>query len=145
MSGKSHVERVMNTILTTISMLFLVATTSLATEWVIVPGAQVDGDIICLDRDNVYKEKGIISAWIKRFKEGGSYTKTLFAFDCSRGQTRTVKSVDFDKATTITTRVEYESSWEISPLETPASAASMMICKKGRGFNPALVSMKEKL
>ncbi len=135
----------MKTILTTLSLMLLVGTSSDATEWVIVPGAKVDGDIICLDRDNVVKEKGIISAWIKRFKEGGSYSKTLFAFDCSSGKTKMVRAVEFDKPTRRTDRLEYESYWEVSALETPASAAAMMICKKGRGFNPALVSMKEKL
>ena len=65
---------------------FLVATNSYAMDWIIVPGAKVDGDIICLDRDNVVKEKGIISAWIKRFKEGGNYTKTLIEFDCAQAE-----------------------------------------------------------
>jgi len=110
-----------------------------------VPGAQTDGDIICLDRDDVVQEKGIISAWIKRFKEGGNYTKTLLAFDCSQEKTKLIKSIEFDKETKMTTTVDYESVWETSGPQTPAKAAAVMICKKKvKGFNPALVSMKQR-
>lgn len=90
------------------------------------------------------KEKGIITAWIKRFKEGGNYTKTLLEFDCSQGKTKVVKSIEFDKATNMTTTVDYEPVWEVSAPETPSRAAAAMICKKGKGLNPALVNMKHK-
>lgn len=132
----------MKTVLTTLAVLMLVAANASAMDWIIVPGAKVDGDIICLDRDDVVKEKGIISAWIKRFKEGGNYTKTLLAFDCAQGKTKVIKSVEFDKATSTTTTVDFESAWEVGDPETPARAAAKMVCKKGKGLNPALVSMK---
>jgi hypothetical protein len=134
----------MKNALTCLTFLFLVSANSFAMDWIIVPGAKTDGDMICLDRDDVTKEKGIISAWIKRFKEGGNYTKTLLEFDCAQQKTRTVKTIEFDKATNLTTTVDYEPAWEVSAPETPARAASMMICKKGKGLNPALVSMKQK-
>ena len=134
----------MKIVLASLAVLFLVVTNSFAMDWIIVPGAKVDGDMICLDRDDVIKEKGIITAWIKRFKEGGNYTKTLLEFDCPQGKTKMVKSIEFDKATNMTTTVDYEPVWEVSAPETPARAAATMICKKGKGFNPALVSMKHK-
>ena len=134
----------MKIVLTTLAVIFLATANSFATDWIIVPGAKTDGDMICLDRDNVTKEKGIISAWIKRFKEGGNYTKTLMEFDCSQQKTRMVKSVEFDKATNLTTTVDYEPVWEVIAAETPAQATIKMICKKGKGFNPALVNMKHK-
>ena len=134
----------MKIVLASLAVLFLVVTNSFAMDWIIVPGAKVDGDMIGLDRDDVIKEKGIITAWIKRFKEGGNYTKTLLEFDCSQGKTKMVKSVEFDKATNMTTTVDFEPVWEVSAPETPAKAAAMMICKKGKGLNPALVSMKHK-
>jgi hypothetical protein len=134
----------MKIVLTSLAVLFFVAANSFAMDWIIVPGANVDGDIICLDRDDVVKEKGIISAWIKRFKEGGNYTKTLMDFDCSQGKTKMVKSVEFEKATNMTTTVDFAPVWEVSSPGTPAKAAAVMICKKGKGFNPALVSMKQK-
>jgi len=134
----------MKILLTSLAVLFLLAANSFAMDWIIVPGAKADGDMICLDRDDVTKEKGIISAWIKRFKEGGNYTKTLMEFDCSQKKTRIVKSIEFEKATNLTTTVDYEPVWEVSAPETPARAATMMICKKGKGLNPALVSMKQK-
>ncbi len=128
-----------------LAVMFLVATNSFAMDWILVPGAQTDGDIICLDRDDVVQEKGIISAWIKRFKEGGNYTKTLLAFDCSQEKTKLIKSIEFDKETKMTTTVDYESVWETSGPQTPAKAAAVMICKKKvKGFNPALVSMKQR-
>lgn len=134
----------MKTVVTTMAILLVLATNALGMDWIIVPGAKADGDMICLDRDDVVKEKGIISAWIKRFKEGGNYTKTLLEFDCSQGKTKTVKSVEFDKATNTTTTVDYEPVWEKGEPGTPARAAAMMVCKKGKGLNPALVSMKHK-
>ena len=134
----------MKTVLASLAVFSLVATSSYAMDWIIVPGAKVDGDIICLDRDNVVKEKEIISAWIKRFKEGGNYTKTLIEFDCAKQKTKMVKMLEFDKVTNVTTTVDYEPVWEASAPETPAKAAAMMICKKGKGLNPALVSMKHK-
>jgi hypothetical protein len=132
----------MKIVLTSLTILVLVAANSFAMDWIIVPGAKTDGDMICLDRDNVTKEKGIISAWIKRFKEGGNYNKSLMEFDCSKKKTRLVKSIEFDKATNTTTTLDYEPVWEVSVPETPANAAESMICKKVKGFNPALVSMK---
>ena len=134
----------MKIVLTSMVILFLVATNSLAMDWIIVPGAKADGDMICLDRDDVTKEKEIISAWIKRFKEGGNYTKTLLEIDCSQKKTRTVKSIEFDKSTNMATTIDYEPVWEVSAPESPAKAAATMICKKGKGLNPALVSMKHK-
>jgi len=134
----------MKIVLTALAILFLIGANSYAIDWIIVPGAKVDGDIICLDRDNVVKDKEIISAWIKRFKEGGNYTKTLIEFDCAKQKTKMVKMLEFDKATNVTTTVDYEPVWEVSAPETPAKAAATMICKKGKGFNPALVSMKQK-
>ena len=133
----------MKIMLTSLVVLLHLATNSFAVDWIIVPGAKADGDMICLDRDDVTKEKGIISAWIKRFKEGGNYTKTLMEFDCSQKKARIVKSIEFEKATNMTTTVDYEPVWEVSTPETPASAATMMICKKGKGFNPALVNIKQ--
>jgi hypothetical protein len=134
----------MKILTTTLAVLLLMATNSFAIDWILVPGAKTDGDIICLDRDDVVQENGIISAWLKRFKEGGNFTKTLVAFDCSQGKTRMVKSVEFNKAAKLFSTVEYEPLWEISAPETPAMAAAMMICKQGKGFNPALVSMKQR-
>ncbi len=134
----------MKTLAITLTVLLLTAASCFAIEWVIVPGAQTDGDIICLDRDNVVKENGIISAWIKRFKEGGNSTKTLLEFDCPQGKTKMVKSVNYDKSAKKATMVTYESAWENSGPETPAEAAAVMICRKGKGFNPALISMREK-
>jgi hypothetical protein len=134
----------MKIVLTSLTILFLIGANSYALDWIIVPGAKVDGDIICLDRDNVVKEKDIISAWIKRFKGGGNYSKTLIEFDCAKQKTKLVKMLEFDKATNVTTTVDYEPVWEVSAPETPAKAAAIMICKKGKGFNPALVSMKYK-
>ncbi len=134
----------MKTVITTMMFIVITSINSFAMDWIIVPGAQADGDIICLDRDDVIKDKGIISAWIKRFREDGNYTKTLLEFDCSHGKTKVVKSVDFDKATKMTTLVDYASAWEIAVPETPAKAAASMICKKSKKINPALISMREK-
>ena len=134
----------MKIVLATMVMLFLMAANSFAMDWIIVPGAKADGDMICLDRDDVTKEKGIISAWVKRFKEGGSYTKTLIEFDCAQQKTRMLKAIEFDKPTNMTTTVDYEPVWEVSAPETPARAAAVMICKKGKKLNPALVGMKNK-
>jgi ribosomal protein L25 (general stress protein Ctc) len=134
----------MKTVLASLAVFSLIATSSYAMDWIIVPGAKVDGDIICLDRDNVVKDKEIISAWIKRFKEGGNYSKTLIEFDCAKKKTKMVKMLEFDKATNVTTTVDFEPVWEASAPETPAQAAALMICKKSKGFNPALVSMKQK-
>jgi hypothetical protein len=134
----------MKTVLSSLVVVLMLNFNAFASEWIIVPGAKADGDMICLDRDDVTKEKGIISAWIKRFKEGGSHTKTLIEFDCSQKKTRLIKSVEFDKETNTTTTVDYEPVWEVSAPETPAKAATIMICKKGKGLNPALVSMKQK-
>jgi len=134
----------MKTVLSSLVVVLLLNFNAFAKEWIIVPGAKVDGDIICLDRDDVVKEKGIISAWVKRLKEGGSHTKSLYEFDCSQRKTKVVRSVEFDRATSLTTTVEYEPVWEVSSQESPAGAAASMICKKGKGNNPALVSMKHK-
>lgn len=133
----------MKTVVTTLALVLLLAATSSAMDWIIVPGAQADGDMICLDRDDVVKEKGIITAWIKRFKEGGNYTKTRLAIDCTQGKTRVLRTIDFEKATNQTTTVDYDSGWEANASGTPARAATAMVCKKGKGFNPALVSMKQ--
>jgi len=133
---------VIHTLLTTLAVMALLTANSYAVDWIIVPGAKVGGDIICLDRDNVVNKQGIISAWIKRISKGGNYTKTLLAFDCAMGKTMVVESVEFDKASKMITKVDYESIWEISAPETPATVAAMMICKKGKKFNPALISMK---
>jgi hypothetical protein len=134
----------MKIMLTILVVLLLLAATSYSMDWIIVPGTQADGDMICLDRDNVTKEKGIISAWIKQFKEGGNYTKTLMEIDCSQKKTRKVKSIEYEKATNTTTTVDHKPVWEVSAPGTPASAATLMICKKGKGPNPALVNMIEK-
>jgi hypothetical protein len=134
----------MKTILATLVTIFLGATTSYAIDWIIVPGATRDGDIVCLDRDNVTKDKTIISAWLKRFKEGGNYTKTLVEFDCTNRKTKLVTALEFDKASNTSTTIDYEPVWEVSSPDTPVSAAAKMICKKGKGINPALVSMKTK-
>ena len=48
----------MKIVLTSMAMLFLVTANSFAMDWIIVPGAKADGDMICLDRDDVTKEKG---------------------------------------------------------------------------------------
>lgn len=130
-------------ILTSLILLSVLSGSSFAMDWIIVPGAKTDGDMVCLDRDDVSKRKGVITAWLKRFKEGGNYTKTLMEFDCSKKQSRTLKSVEFDKPTSTTTTIDFEPVWEVSAPETPASAATAMICRKGKGINPALVSMKQ--
>jgi hypothetical protein len=134
----------MKTVVTCMAVILLIAANSFAIDWIIVPGAKVDGDILCLDRDNVVKEKGIISAWLKRFKEGGSYTKTLLEFDCAQQKTNVVKSVEFDSTSSMATTLDFEPKWEVSAPGSPARAACMMICKKGKGINPALVSLKHK-
>ncbi len=134
----------MKVVLASLTVLLLTAVNSSAMEWIIVPGAQAGGDMICLDRDNVTKEKGIVTAWLKRFKEEGNYSKTLIEVDCSKQKTRLVKALEFDKVTNITTTVDFEPLWETSAPETPARAAAQMICKKGKGINPALVNIKQK-
>ena len=134
----------MKIMLTILVILLLLAATSNAMDWIIVPGTKTDGDMISIDRDNVTKEKGIISAWIKRFKEGGNYTKTLMEFDCSQKKTRNVTSIEYEKATDTTTTVDHKPVWEVSAPGTPASAATLMICKKGKGLNPALINIKQK-
>lgn len=43
-------ESLMKIVLASLAVLFLVATNSFAMDWIIVPGAKVDGDMIGLDR-----------------------------------------------------------------------------------------------
>lgn len=133
----------MKKILAGIAGVIIISTPVFATEWVIVPGAKTDGDMFCLDRDNVSREKGIISAWFKQFKEGNSFTKTFIEFDCSQEKLRVVKSIDYDNVKDLTTTVDLEPKWELGSPESPFKAAAAMICKKGKG-NRALVSLKEK-
>jgi hypothetical protein len=125
--------RLMKIMLTILVVLLVLTAKSYAESWIIVPGTKGD-DLICLDRDNVTKEKGIFSAWIKRIKEGGNYTKTLIEVDCSKKKTRKIKSIEYEYATDTTTMVDHKPVWEVCDPGTPESAATVMICKKGKGF-----------
>jgi hypothetical protein len=135
----------MKAVLMSLAVVLMFSINTYAAGWIIVPGAKVDGDLVCLDRDDVVMDKGVISAWLKRIKENDSSTKSFYEFDCSKKKTKLVKSIELDGKTNTTTTVDHnEPAWEAVTPGTLAGSAFDMVCKKGKGKNPALVSLKVK-
>jgi hypothetical protein len=111
----------------------VVGSNACAIDWVIIPGVETDGDLVCLDRDNISRQHENFTVWIKQFKKDGDYSKTFLEIDCAKNKTRVLRSIEYDKEKNLLSELSgVKDDWESIQERTPAKGAVSMVCKNSR-------------